>query len=211
MPLNTPNTHPALRNMDTQEGTHSDYTDKLGTHVPENILPKHLGPQHCKPNIVRVVGATFTNGTWVATRNLEPVLQLIELKYSADLNSIPTHDAIFTKYTPLLQAPHYYTNPQTLAIPHKNRPPCSRTSMHFRPPDKSLHTPPHLPKGKPPDAFDHKKLLRILSQLHTNVTQWLHLCLTISRRTLAPNTARSSQAPSNSKHRKRPKKQAHQP
>jgi hypothetical protein len=89
----------------TQEGLQHDKAKAPHpTIIPTDLLPKHKRPQHYKPDIVRAIGYTRnTQGQLVkdTTYKGRRCLQLIECKYSTDINTLDTITNIHNIYESL--------------------------------------------------------------------------------------------------------------
>jgi hypothetical protein len=121
-----PQTDPNLQALEaTQEGLQDDKTKtQHPTIIPTDLLPKHKRPQHPKPDIIRAIayrrnsqGQLVEDTTYKGRR----CLQLIECKYSTDINTMNIINHIHNIYEPLKQAiirHNKKTNPSIFGCGH---------------------------------------------------------------------------------------------
>ena len=166
------------------------------------FLLARLRPQHYKPDIIRAVGYLVDP----VTKKLVPdpsytgrrALQIIECKYSTDLNMDEIMNLILELYTPLKkQDPrtrgrgvdlrhryHSHSNQQNRLVPHFHR--------------KALAHLSHLIsfKEEPPDELTYKALSResqaiAMDLVHTHAQSWLTLMSKVSTQMLSPSRSSS--------------------
>jgi len=87
--------------------------------IPTDLLPKHKRPPHHKPDIIRAIGYTRnTQGQLVEDMPYKgrKCLQLIECKYSTDINTLDTITTIHNIYEPLIHAMLRYKRKKRLQV-----------------------------------------------------------------------------------------------
>ncbi len=171
------------RREDVDEGLTDDMARRCSMLIPDWILPRHLLPEHCKPDIIRITGCTMQGNRLTPTPGSTPDLQIIEFKYSTDHNAHLVHEHTQTKYSRLKSAIEQHGSwPHTVTV----IPVILGRTGSFDPKTKAAIYRLIYLKDKPPDEPYPKHIHSLLTILHDHAVHWLQYLLTISCKHLSP-------------------------
>jgi len=205
--MTTPQEDTTLQALEaTREGLQNDKAKtQHPTILPTDLLPKHKRPQHHKPDIIRAIGYTRnTKGQMVEdiTYKGRRCLQLIECKYSTNINTLDTITNIHNIYEPLKHAMMRHNRNKRLQvqiIPIV----ISRTgNFHTR----TLAEIAQLVffKENPPNNITYKSLptqaKTIVMAIHVHAQEWLTLMSKVSRCTLTQRQKQTNKTTTNNDH-----------
>jgi hypothetical protein len=191
---NPSHTHHQGITHSTQKGLQDDKTNnpEYPQTIPDYVLPPQHKPKHHKPDIIRAVGYTLnTQGKLVKnlTYRGQRKIQVIESKYSTNVNIQTIIDHIYDIYEPLRLALQTYIPLKTdlKIIPVV----ISRTATFHV---KTLAEIAQLVlfQEEPPDKLTFKQLpvtaKRIAMALHIHAQEWLSHISKTSRKILTTKT-----------------------
>jgi hypothetical protein len=187
----------------TQEGLQIDKEKtQHPTILPTDLLHKHKRPQYHKPDIIRAIGYKWNTKVQLVedtTYKGRRYIQLIECKYSTNINTLDTITNIHNIYEPLKHAIMRHnrkTRLQVQIIPIV----ISRTgnfhtrtlaeiaqlvSFHENPPDNITY------KSLPPQGQT------IAMAIHVHAQEWITLMYKVSRSTLTQRKSTTKHSTTN--------------